>query len=1166
MSEPTLSERSVFEAAVEKGTPGERAAFLDQVCAGNEGLRREVEALLSAHDRLGPVPPAATRDESAGERPGGMVGSYKLLEQIGEGGFGMVFLAEQTQPVRRKVALKVLKPGMDTGQVVARFEAERQALALMDHPHIARVLDAGQTASGRPYFVMELVKGLPITEFCDQGHLTPRERLELFADVCRAVQHAHQKGIIHRDIKPSNVLVALHDGVPVPKVIDFGIAKALGQQLTDKTLFTGFAQMIGTPLYMSPEQAALSNVDVDTRSDVYSLGVMLYELLTGTTPFTLERLQQAGYDEMRRIIREEEPPRPSTRLSTLGQAATTVSTQRKSDPKRLRQLCRGELDWIVMKALEKDRNRRYESASAFAADVQRYLNDEPVLACPPSVGYRLRKLVRRHKALLAVSALVLFFLVVLGGTVGWTVRNQSVRRELAVAEAKKTLNDVDELRRQGKWTVALGMVRQTNTLLAGAGADAELRRQLAELERDLEMAATLEEIRLGLSDGKEGFFDWQWALAEYAKAFERYGIDVETLEPTEAAKRIRTRSIPEELSAALADWANLRMARDPKGQKRLLSVIRAIDPDSRSQRLYEALAARQGKVLEELAANTQDLPPSALSMLAQGLIGDNAREKGESLLRQAQRLYPDDLWINYTLAASLRTGKPSRRTEAVACYRAALALRPRSVGIRFNLATTLCALGKREEGMAEYRRVIELREDFAEAHNNLGNEFQSMGRLPEAVAHYRKALQYRPNFTTAHNNLGVALQHMGKLSEAEAEYRRAIGLRPNVALAHLNLGRVLRERGNLPEAVKEYRRAIALDRDSADAHRHLGAALYEMGKHADGVRAFQRAIQLDPDHAEAHYALGIAWHDRGRLEDAIAEYRAAIRSRDNYPQAHYNLGIALSRMGDLPGATAAYRKTIALAPEHAKAHCNLGLVLQRQGELRQALKELRRGHELGSRDPSWPFPSRSWVRRCERMVELEGRLPGFLERKITPASAQERLELAALCFLKRLYRAAARFYEEAFTVEPARANDLAASHRYLAACAAALAGCGKSKDPDPLDDSQRAGLRRQALVWLRADLKAWSRLLDKQPHEPRTAARVREVLQRWQAEGNLDGVREAEALARLPEAERKLWQELWADVASTLAQAQGKKPQRRSNARAWLRRERDRSGENAAPA
>src|SRR3989475_5751467 len=356
-----MNERNIFVAALQRSNAANRSAFLDEACAGDKGLRSQVEALLREHDQLGSFlespahSPAATLDEPITERPGTVIGPYKLLEQIGEGGFGVVFMAEQTHPVRRKVALKVLKPGMDTRQVVARFEAERQALALMDHPNIAHVFDGGETETGRPYFVMELVRGIPITDFCDQNHLTPRQRLELVLSTCHAVQHAHHKGIIHRDLKPTNVLVTLHDGTPVPRVIDFGIAKATGQQLTDKTLFTNFSQMVGTPLYMSPEQAEMSGLDMDTRTDIYSLGVLLYELLTGTTPFDKERLRTAAYDEIRRIIREEEPAKPSTRMSTLGQVVVTVSANRMSDPKRLRQLLRGELDCIVMKALEKDR-------------------------------------------------------------------------------------------------------------------------------------------------------------------------------------------------------------------------------------------------------------------------------------------------------------------------------------------------------------------------------------------------------------------------------------------------------------------------------------------------------------------------------------------------------------------------------------------------------------------------------------------------------------------------------------------------------------------------------------------------------------------------------------------------------------------------------------------
>ena len=347
---------------MERESPEARAAYLDEVCGSDLDLRRRVERLLDAQPKVGSFldSPAAgptmnLLPTEAMEGPGTVIGPYKLLEQIGEGGMGIVYMAEQTQPVRRKVALKIIKPGMDTRQVIARFEAERQALAMMDHPNIAKVLDAGATESGRPYFVMELVRGIPITEYCDQHRLPIHKRLDLFMQVCQAVQHAHQKGIIHRDIKPTNVLVTALDGVPLPRVIDFGIAKATGQSLTDKTLFTGFAQLIGTPLYMSPEQAELSAVDIDTRSDIYSLGVLLYELLTGTTPFDQDTFRTAALDEVRRIIREDEPPKPSTRLSALGATLTTVSENRQTDARMLSRSLRGELDWIVMKALEKDR-------------------------------------------------------------------------------------------------------------------------------------------------------------------------------------------------------------------------------------------------------------------------------------------------------------------------------------------------------------------------------------------------------------------------------------------------------------------------------------------------------------------------------------------------------------------------------------------------------------------------------------------------------------------------------------------------------------------------------------------------------------------------------------------------------------------------------------------
>ena len=440
--------RAIFLEAVNHEDPASRKGVVDRECGDDSALRRRVELLLLAHDEpeselehpvvivppkrtdvsreaLGdpvltidtdPVPSGAITSpppalSPAIDRPGSRIGPYKLLQEIGEGGMGTVFMAEQVEPVRRRVALKIIKRGMDSAQVIARFEAERQALALMDHLNIAKVLDAGATDSGRPYFIMELVSGVPITKYCDDAQLNPRERLELFIPVCQAIQHAHQKGIIHRDIKPSNVLVTLYDGKPVAKIIDFGVAKATDQRLTERTMFTQYGSIIGTLEYMSPEQAEMSALGVDTRSDIYSLGVLLYELLTGTTPLERAKLREAGYAEILKRIREEDPPKPSTRLSESRDAMPSISAQRKTEPARLTRLVKGELDWIVMKALEKDRSRRYETANGFARDIQRHLDGDAVEACPPSTAYRFQKFARKHRAGLVTGAAFVLLLL-----------------------------------------------------------------------------------------------------------------------------------------------------------------------------------------------------------------------------------------------------------------------------------------------------------------------------------------------------------------------------------------------------------------------------------------------------------------------------------------------------------------------------------------------------------------------------------------------------------------------------------------------------------------------------------------------------------------------------------------------------------------------------------
>jgi len=454
MSEPSNREEEIFEAALQLPVE-QRAAYLQEACAGDAALRARVEGLLKAQNEAGSFmeEPAAQGRKTIvltlppDEKPGDKIGHYKLLQQIGEGGCGVVYMAEQEEPVRRRVALKVIKLGMDTKSVIARFEAERQALAMMDHPNIAKVLDAGATDTGRSFFVMELVRGIKITDYCDQNKLSTDERLHLFIQVCNAIQHAHQKGIIHRDIKPSNILVTLHDGKPVPKVIDFGIAKATQGRLTDQTLFTAFEQFIGTPAYMSPEQAEMSGLDIDTRSDIYALGVLLYELLTSRTPFDPKELLQSGIDELRRTIREKEPAKPSTKLGTLLAAdLTDVAQRRQSDAPKLVHLLRGDLDWIVMKSLEKDRTRRYETANGLAADIQRYLTNEPIVARPPSTLYRFQKMVRRNKAIFTavgagVAALVIGLILSL---YLFVAERAALKRAIAAEQVEKQMREQAE--------------------------------------------------------------------------------------------------------------------------------------------------------------------------------------------------------------------------------------------------------------------------------------------------------------------------------------------------------------------------------------------------------------------------------------------------------------------------------------------------------------------------------------------------------------------------------------------------------------------------------------------------------------------------------------------------------------------------------------------------
>jgi serine/threonine protein kinase len=820
------SAKAIFDEAVELPSPAERQAYLDQACAGAPELRLKVEALLKAYEQAGSfLEQPAVADQIVtvdnvplSEGPSTVIGSYKLLEQIGEGGFGIVFMAEQQRPVRRKVALKVLKPGMDTRQVVARFEAERQALALMDHPYIAHVFDGGETASGRPYFVMELVRGIPVTDFCNQNHLSIPQRLELFIGVCHAMQHAHQKGIIHRDLKPSNVLVTLHDDKPVVKVIDFGIAKAIGQRLTEKTLFTGFAQMIGTPLYMSPEQAHMSGLDIDTRSDVYALGVLLYELLTCSTPFDRERLRTAGIDEVCRIIREEEPPRPSMRISTLGHAAATLVTNCGTDLKRLGQIFRGELDWIVMKALEKDRNRRYEAASAFAADVQRFLHNEPVLACPPSAAYKFRKFARKNRTLLATAAaFVVLLLTATGVSIGlaaWALQarqGETVQRELAQKNEKQAKQSEAEARSVLQYfQTAVFEAGRPKGQKGGLGPDVTLRQAIdaavpaiTQAFQDQPLVEASIRDTLGLS---------YWILTEHELAIKQFERALALRKSGLGSDHPDTLKTANNLAQALADSGKLDQALQLLQETLRLQRAR-LGPDHPQTLITHNNVAETsflaGKHEEGLALHAETLrlkkaklgpddPSTLTSMnnLAQAYRRVGKTEEAIVLLDETHRLlqakqgpdHPHTLGCLINLAGVYREAEKWDRAlllheEAFQRARATLGLNHTTTMVSMaNLARSYRQAGKLDLALSHYKEALELfRARLGPEHastlttmDGLATTLKEAGQLNQALPLYEEVLRLRktrlgadhPDTLLSLNNMALAYQEDGKLNQA----------------------------------------------------------------------------------------------------------------------------------------------------------------------------------------------------------------------------------------------------------------------------------------------------------------------------------------------------------------------------------------------------------------
>jgi serine/threonine protein kinase len=1014
----------IFCDALELASSAERAAYLDRACGGDADLRRRVERLLQAHAEAdsflaaGPSVAAATT-ELVADAPGTAIGPYKLLEQIGEGGMGTVWMAQQTEPVKRLVAVKLIKAGMDSRQVIARFEAERQALALMDHAHIARVLDAGTTkgepggmSPGRPYFVMDLVKGVPITRYCDEHRLTPRQRLELFLPVCQAIQHAHQKGIIHRDLKPSNVLVALYDGRPVPKVIDFGVAKAAGQTLTDKTLVTGFGAIVGTLEYMSPEQAEINQLDIDTRSDIYALGVLLYELLAGTPPFTRKRSERGGILEMLRVIREQEPTKPSTRLST-ADGLPTLAANRGTEPAKLTRLVRGELDWIVMKALEKDRNRRYETASALARDLERYLHDEPVLACPPSAWYRFQKFARRNKAALLTAALVSAALVLV--VIGLAVSNARISQEKNEKEAA----------------------------LEAAEANLRLARQAVD-EMYVQVAGDLGRMPHMLPYQREVL---QRALRFYQELARRKSRDSAIrLESAHALLRVGsiTYSFKQRRQGekccrdALAELELLAGELPSDPQRRFLlseaySVVANLHASAGRRQQAEETCRQAAGLLEQLAARPDK--PEYRSRLAQvyHALGNLLQHRP----REAEKKYRAAIKLCEQLVAESPL-VPSYRADLVYSYS--------------DLSVLLCNTGQRQQAEQALRKVIELYEKdrgplersgygypriYAEY--VLGDVLAAGGRAEEAEREYRQAIagmerlvwlfpdlpNYRHTLAIYRARLAKFIADQGRPQEAAVSRGAARELIvkllaefPEDAGEEMPLfdAWTLREAGLLQAAEPGSRKALARAKKLADEHSgepvyrdrlaqghlNLGTLLQRAGRRREAADEFRQGLAVydqlvkeypgEPGYrhlrANARNALGIVLRALpGEVEAAIHHHRQAVAECkqlvvefpdqpkyrfEQLVRGHYGLGVALMLAGRWGEAESAYVEALAASEPLTDA----------AGTLYDRFRLASICNDLAWLRATWPDAALrdpgSAVELARKAVKFYPKMPGYL--------------------------------------------------------------------------------------------------------------------------------------------------------------------------------------------
>jgi serine/threonine-protein kinase len=1200
-------------------------------------------------------------------------GRYEFYGEIGRGGIGAVLQARD-RDLGRDLAVKVL---LETHQgdaaMVQRFCEEAQIGSQLQHPGVAPVYELGQLPDRRPYFTMKLVKGQTLATLlearADPTQDQPRF-LAVFEQVCQTLAYAHTRGVIHRDLKPHNIMVGAFGEV---QVMDWGLGKVLardreadghraaqvavpdGAVRTVRTETPGAESqagcVMGTPAYMAPEQARGEVEHLDERCDVFGLGAILYEILTGKPPHgpgtpqddltdALARLDRCSADEeLVRLVKKCLAVQPRERPPNGGVVAQEMAAYLASVQQRLR-----------------------------AAELARA--EEQVRAKEAQAKAKAERRARNVTVALALSLFVV--LLVVGGGWGWLAQKRAETR-LAANDA---LEEAMRLRGQTKWPESLAAVRRAEELLVSSGGNADLLQRVREARVDLEMLECLADIRMRKTDLRDVRFDIARSDFAYAAAFQEYGMDVEALPPLEVAARIRARAIQAELVAALDDWASVRRTTRTGGEaadwQRLVEVAQAADTDPWRGQLRAALGQKeQRETLKELAksADVATLPLPTLELLGKALGETGEPDAAVAFLQRVCLRHPDDFWINLDLGRLLQDMKPPRRgeairyltaalalrgqnavvynilgnalaangaqDEAIAAYREAISRKPDYAGAHsnlglalsdkhaydeaiaelkeairlqpdfafaynnlghvqkakgkyheaitafhqalqvkpdyaeahYNLGVVLALTGASDKAIAAYRQAIHFQPDYADAYNNLGglllhakgahneaianfqeatrhnpgdalayfnlgNGFAAKNALDEAVAAYRQATHLQPDYAEAYTNLGAVLDRKGLSDEAIAAHRRALSLRPNLAYAHYNLGNALKAKGAVNEAIAAYHQAIHFKPDFAEAHCNLGYALAAKGARDEAITAYRQAIHLQPNLALAHYGLGNALKDNGDLDGAIAAWRETIRLQPGYGPAYNNLAYVLKDKGALDEAVAILQQGIRLQPNFAGNHVNLGFALQDQGRFTEALAAFRRAHEVGAK-ANWRLPFPQWIRECERLIELDKQLPAILRDEVTPANAAERIEFALLCQkYKKLYGAAAHLFDEAFTAQPEQAEDLKKQHRYNGACAAALAGSGKGQDAAGLNEPARARWRKQALLWLQADLALWSKQV--QSGTPQARASVRQQLQHWQHDSDLVGLRDEAALAKLPPAEQESCRKFWTEVDTLL--------------------------------